>query len=52
MATGSSRKKGIAKWRENKTASPAQKRAAKLNRALTPRGKKVITIKGGDTAPF
>lgn len=49
MATGSSRNKGIAKWRSNKK-TPAQRRAAKLDKALTPR--KATTIKGGDTAPF
>jgi hypothetical protein len=53
MATGSSRSKGIRKWKQaGGGKSPAQKRASKLDRALTPRGKKVVTSRNDATAPF
>lgn len=48
---------GSAKWKKYNIKThgkhtKAGKRLSKLDKALTPRGKKVVTIKGGDTAPF
>ena len=48
---------GSGKWKKynintHGKHTKAKKRMSKLERALTPRGKNVITIKGGDVAPF